>query len=55
MQVNVELFEVLRMMRAEAMIVVATDNMDCFARVFEHARNRRQRLTGRGNRSRTGP
>jgi hypothetical protein len=40
----VALFEVLHRMRAEAMVVVATDNMDCFARVFEHARNRRRRL-----------
>ena len=44
MQVNVGLFEVLRVLRAEAMVVVAADNMDCFARVFEHARNRRRRL-----------
>ena len=43
MQVNVELFEVLDMMRTEAMVVVATDNMDCFARVVEHARHRRRR------------
>ena len=44
MQVNVELFDMLHMMRAEAIVVVATDNMDCFARVFEHARHRRRRL-----------
>lgn len=43
MQVNVELFEVLRVLRAEAMVVVATDNMDCFARAFEYARHRRRR------------
>ena len=36
------------MMQAEAMVVVATDNMDCFARVFEHASHRR----GRPNRAR---
>ncbi len=41
MKVNVELFELLRHLRAEAMVVIATDNMDCFARAFEHARNRR--------------
>jgi hypothetical protein len=43
MQVNVGLFEVLRVIRAEAMVVIATDNMDCFARAFEHARSRRRR------------
>ena len=41
MKVNVELFEILRHLRAEAMVVIATDNMDCFARAFEHARTRR--------------
>ncbi len=44
MRVNAELFEVLRALRAEAMVVIATDNMDCFARAFEQARNRRRRL-----------
>jgi FMN phosphatase YigB (HAD superfamily) len=44
MTVNDELFEVLRAMRAEAMVVIATDNMDCFARAFEQARHRRHRL-----------
>lgn len=39
MKVNAELFEILRHIRAEAMVVIATDNMDCFARAFEHARN----------------
>ncbi len=29
-------------MRAEAMVVIATDNMDCFARAFEHAQRRRR-------------
>jgi hypothetical protein len=53
MKVNAELFEVLRAMRAEAMVVVATDNMDCFARAFEHSRRRRRRAHG-GRRSRTG-
>ena len=43
MKVNVALFEVLRVIRAEAMVVVATDNMDCFARAFAHARSRRRR------------
>lgn len=43
MRVNVELFDVLRAMRAEAMVVIATDNMDCFARAFTRARRRRQR------------
>jgi hypothetical protein len=43
MAVNAELFEVLRAVRAEAMVVVATDNMDCFARAFERARSRPRR------------
>jgi hypothetical protein len=44
MKVNVELFEVLRVIRAEAIVVIATDNMDCFARAFDYARSRRRRL-----------
>lgn len=44
MKVNVDLFEVLRLVRAEAIVVVATDNMDCFTRAFEHARRKRRRL-----------
>jgi hypothetical protein len=43
MQVNAGLFEVLRVIRAEAMVVIATDNMDCFARAFEHTHSRRRR------------
>jgi hypothetical protein len=43
MAVNAELFEVLRAIRAEAIVVVATDNMDCFARAFERARSRPRR------------
>jgi len=43
MQVNADLFEVLRAMRAEAMVVIATDNMDCFSRAFAEARGRRRR------------
>ena len=43
MRVNAELFDVLRAMRAEAMVVIATDNMDCFARAFHHARHSRRR------------
>ena len=43
MRVNADLFEVLRVMRAEAMVVIATDNMDCFARAFEQARHHRRR------------
>jgi hypothetical protein len=42
MKVNVELFEILRHLRAEAMVVIATDNMDCFACAFEHARTRKR-------------
>src|SRR6266487_2961332 len=40
MRVNADLFDVLRVMRAEAMVVIATDNMDCFARAFARARHR---------------
>jgi FMN phosphatase YigB (HAD superfamily) len=43
MKVNAELFEVLRVMRTEAMVVIATDNMDCFARAFEDARRHHRR------------
>jgi FMN phosphatase YigB (HAD superfamily) len=42
MRVNAELFELLRLMRAEAMVVIATDNMDCFARAFDQAQRRRR-------------
>ena len=55
MKVNVELFEVLRLIRAEAMVVIATDNMDCFARAFTRARSRRRRPAGHGKPWRTGP
>jgi hypothetical protein len=44
MTVNVELFEVLRLIRTEAMVVIATDNMDCFVRAFARARRRRRHL-----------
>jgi len=44
MLVNAELFQVLRVLRAEASVVIATDNMDCFARAFDQARRRRQSL-----------
>lgn len=40
MKVNVDLFEVLRIMRTDAVVVIATDNMDCFVRAFENARTR---------------
>jgi FMN phosphatase YigB (HAD superfamily) len=42
MRVNVPLFELLREVKTSASIVVATDNMDCFADTF-----RRIRKTGR--------
>ena len=49
MKVNAELFEVLRAMLAEAMVVIATDNMDCFARAFEHSQHwRRDAVDVRG-------
>ncbi|MBV9728603.1 MAG: hypothetical protein JO309_04200 [Pseudonocardiales bacterium] len=43
MRVNVELFEILRVLRARALIVIATDNMDCFARAFDCVRSRARR------------
>ncbi|MDG4790173.1 hypothetical protein O7626_30350 [Micromonospora sp. WMMD1102] len=43
MRVNVELFDVLRTMKAMALVVIATDNMDCFVDTFDKARNRRTR------------
>jgi hypothetical protein len=43
MKVNVELFEVLRKIKAHAAVVLATDNMDCFARTFDHVRTRARR------------
>lgn len=46
MKVNVEVFDTLRAARAEAMVVIATDNMDCFARAFARARARRRRAPG---------
>jgi FMN phosphatase YigB (HAD superfamily) len=42
MKVNVALFEVLRAIRAEAMVVIATDNMDCFSRAFTRSRRHRR-------------
>jgi hypothetical protein len=44
MKVNVELFEILRTIRAEAIVVIATDNMDCFARAFTRAHQSRRRF-----------
>jgi FMN phosphatase YigB (HAD superfamily) len=43
MRVNVDLFELLRKIKAEASVVLATDNMDCFARTFDHVRARGRR------------
>lgn len=40
MRVNVDLFEVLRNIKVQACVVIATDNMDCFVRTFEHVRAR---------------
>lgn len=45
MSVNVDLFEILRRLSSRAVVVVATDNTDCFARAFDRARHRRRRLT----------
>ncbi len=43
MRVNADLFAVLRAMRTESMVVIATDNMDCFSRAFARARRSRHR------------
>lgn len=43
MRVNVELFEVLRSLKSRAIVVLATDNMDCFSRTFDRARSRGRR------------
>lgn len=43
MNVNTGLFDLLRGLRAEATVVIATDNMDCFVSAFERARSRRRR------------
>jgi hypothetical protein len=45
MRVNVGLFEVLRRIKSTAMIVLATDNMDCFQQTFTGVRRRRRRPT----------
>jgi hypothetical protein len=45
MKVNAELFEVLRKIKAQASVVLATDNMDCFARTFDQVRTRGRRPT----------
>lgn len=47
MRVNVGLFELLRKVKSVAMIVLATDNMDCFADTFNRARRRRRGPTER--------
>ncbi|MCA1606664.1 MAG: hypothetical protein LC775_14620 [Acidobacteria bacterium] len=43
MRVNVELFEVLRRLKSRAIVVLATDNMDCFSRTFDRVRSRGRR------------
>lgn len=43
MRVNVELFDVLRVLRCQAIVVLATDNMDCFADTFGRMRDRGRR------------
>jgi hypothetical protein len=43
MNVNTQLFEALRVLRSESAVVVATANMDCFARAFRRAHDRRRR------------
>jgi hypothetical protein len=43
MRVNVKLFELLRTVKSVAMIVLATDNMDCLAATFNRARRRRRK------------
>ncbi|MGH3922343.1 MAG: hypothetical protein ACRDTT_05655, partial [Pseudonocardiaceae bacterium] len=45
MRVNVELLQVLRAFKSQAIVVLATDNMDCFSRTFDQARSRCRRPT----------
>jgi FMN phosphatase YigB (HAD superfamily) len=45
MRVNVELFELLRSLKSRSVIVLATDNMDCFARTFGAVRSRHRNGT----------
>src|SRR5260370_36328531 len=52
MKVNTDLFDVLRRLRVEATIVIATDNMDCFVSAYERARAKRRRRRLRRARSR---
>jgi FMN phosphatase YigB (HAD superfamily) len=40
MRVNVDLFKALRHIKSTAMIVLATDNMDCFQQTFTRVRRR---------------
>lgn len=43
MKINVGLLQLLRTTKAHASVVLATDNMDCFARTFDQARSRGRR------------
>ncbi|PMR58821.1 hypothetical protein C1A38_22615 [Verrucosispora sp. ts21] len=45
MRVNAELFEDLRKIKSHVLVVLATDNMDCFLRTFDRARAKRRRPT----------
>jgi hypothetical protein len=45
MRVNVALFKALRHVKSTAMVVLATDNMDCFQQTFDHVRKRTRRPT----------
>lgn len=50
MKVNVPLFELLGRVRDAALVVIATDNMDCFKEAFEHVRQARRPPTGAAER-----
>jgi len=52
MRVNVELVTVLSAIRSQALVVLATDNMDCFARTFDHLRRRPRQAKARPTRGR---
>lgn len=45
LKVNIDLLDVLRVAKTSAFVVIATDNMDCFVRAFDYARNRVHRST----------
>jgi hypothetical protein len=50
MKVNVPLFQLLRRVRNTALVVIATDNMDCFEEAFRHVKHARRAPSGAAER-----